>query len=126
MLVKDYIQAVAKDPTTFVDSISPDDEMYLVSMPRVKEEEALSWYIKSGIMSLQSIEKILVAGGKPFQSINSFLDFGCGYGRVTRFLIQEMDASKIWVGDIYKEAVDFQRKYFTVGMFVAYDIEKIF
>ena len=94
--------------------------MYLVSMPRVKEEEALSWYIKSGIMSLQSIEKILVAGGKPFPSINSFLDFGCGYGRVTRFLIQEMDANKIWVGDIYKEAVDFQRKYFNVNGFYSH------
>ena len=119
-LSRAFINTVAKNPGTFVDIVSPDDEMYLVSMPRVTEEEALSWYFKSGIMSLQSIEKILLAGEKPFPSINSFLDFGCGYGRVTRFLIQEMDADKIWVGDIYKEAVDFQKKYFNVNGFCSH------
>ena len=115
-----FINTATKNPGTFVDIVSSDDEMYLVSMPRVKEEKALSWYLKSGIMSLQSIEKILVAGGKPFPSINSFLDFGCGYGRVARFLIQEIDADKIWVSDIYKEAVDFQKKYFNVNGFYSH------
>ena len=118
--LKALINTVAKNPGTFVDIVSPNDEMFLVLLPRVTEQESLSCYIRTGIMCLESIEKILVASGKAFSSVNSFLDFGCGYGRVTRFLIQEMDADKIWVGDIYKEAVDFQRKYFNVNGFYSH------
>ena len=118
MLVKDYIQAVAKDPTTFVDSISPDDEMYTFIINETNRKEMASYlYFKSGRESLQSIENIVRSSGKSFAGIRSFLDFASGYGRVTRFLIQEIEAGKIWVSDIYHGAVDFQKKYFKVNGF---------
>ena len=117
-LAKAYIEAVAKDPASFVDLISPDDEMYIVIRNTEGQKEASSYlYFKMGREALQSIENIIRASGRSLKSIRSFLDFASGYGRVTRFLIQEMDAGKIWISDIYKGAVDFQKEYFNVNGF---------
>ncbi|MBO1346566.1 MAG: hypothetical protein EBE86_003795 [Hormoscilla sp. GUM202] len=38
---------------------------------------------------------------------SAFLDFACGYGRFTRFLVQEMSPDRILVSDIYSEAARF-------------------
>ena len=54
-----------------------------------------------------------------FENVPSFLDFACGYGRFTRFLIQEMPPEKIWVSDIYANAVKFQTEYLGVSGIVS-------
>jgi SAM-dependent methyltransferase len=56
---------------------------------------------------------------KGFDNITGFLDFACGYGRVTRFLIQELPPEHIWVSDIYAKAVQFQQAQFGVNGFVS-------
>ena len=38
------------------------------------------------------------------------LDFASGYGRVTRFLLQQVPAERIWVSDIYADGVRFQQE----------------
>ena len=117
-LAKSYIAAVAKDPNTFIDLISSDDEMYLFTQDQVREKEnALFFYFRTGRESLQSVENVITSSGKSFKEIRSFLDFASGYGRVTRFLIQEIEASSVWVSDIYKKAVAFQKNYFKVNGF---------
>lgn len=121
-LAKAYIQAVAKDPSTFVDLISPDDEMYIFTRDNAKtqKETASYLYLESGRECFRSIENIVKSFGKSLADMSSFLDFACGYGRVTRFLIQEIAPNKIWVSDIYNGAVDFQKKYFKVNGFYSY------
>ena len=52
---------------------------------------------------------------------NSFLDFACGFGRFTRFLIKELDPGKVTVSDIDTSAVDFCRKTFRVKGFYSVD-----
>ena len=121
-LAKAYVQAVAKDPSTFIDLISPDDEMYIFTRNNTKtQKEAASYlYLELGRECFKSIENIVKSFGKSFGDMGGFLDFACGYGRVTRFLIQEIAPNKIWVSDIYKGAVDFQKKYFKVNGFYSY------
>ncbi|HAM51169.1 MAG TPA: hypothetical protein DCP92_10960 [Nitrospiraceae bacterium] len=117
-LARAYIDAVAKNRSTFVDLIDPDDEMYLFAKNNIGQKETASYlYFKSGMEALQCIENIVRFGGKSFGDIESFLDFACGYGKSTRFLIQELDLDKVWVSDIYEGAVDFQKKYFGVNGF---------
>ena len=117
-LAKAYIDAIAKDSVNFVDFISPNDEMYMFTKNKTDQKEtALYLYLEAGRECFKSIENIVKTCGKSFEEISSFLDFACGYGRVTRFWIQEMKAGKIWVSDIYKDAVDFQKKYFKVNGF---------
>jgi len=117
-LAEAYIRTVAKDPNSFVDLISPDDEMYIFTRNHVDQKEtALYLYFKSGREALQCIEQIVRFSEKSFRGVRSFLDFACGYGKSTRFLIQEIEPGKVWVSDIYKGAVDFQKKIFGVNGF---------
>ena len=48
----------------------------------------------------------------PAQS--AWLDFGCGYGRVIRFLVERVPPDRIWASDVAHEAVDFCRSEFGV------------
>ncbi len=117
-LAEAYIRAVATHPNSFVDSISPHDEMYIFTRNHADQKETASYlYFKSGREALQCIEKIVRFSGKSLRGVNSFLDFACGYGKSTRFLIQEIEPRKVWVSDIYKGAVDFQKKIFGVNGF---------
>lgn len=74
-------------------------------------------YLGTGEMLLQVLENTLKDLGYSFRQIDSFLEFACGYGRFTRFLIQKMDNRKVTVSDIDKDAVDFVKKTFGVNGF---------
>lgn len=113
-----YIESCVKNLSTFVDAISPDDEMYVFTRNSTDQKEASSYlYFEAGKECFKSIENIILSSGRSLSEIGSYLDFACGYGRVTRFLVQELESSKVWVSDIYKDAVDFQKKYFGVNGF---------
>jgi SAM-dependent methyltransferase len=49
------------------------------------------------------------------QNVYTFLDFACGYGRSTRFLVQELPPERVWACDIYAEAIRFQKRYYGVN-----------
>ncbi len=117
-LANAYIETAAKNPNTFVDVISPEDEMYITSRNSTEQKDTAKYlYFIIGRECFKSIENIIRFSGKSFREVRTFLDFACGYGRVTRFLIQEIESTKVWVSDIYKDAVDFQKKYFMVNGF---------
>ena len=120
-LVRTYLNSFLRNPDSFLDYIHPADEMYLFHKDLRGDEVAGSIeYFATGKDYHLTIENIVNRCGKSFDKINSFLDFASGYGRATRFLLQEMDAKKIWVSDIYKDAVDFQRDYFGVNAFYSF------
>ena len=113
-----FIQTAVKNPVTFVAVISPEDEMYTSTRESVAlKTKAKCDYFAIGRECFKSIENIVEAGGKSFGTVRSFLDFACGYGRVTRYLIEEIQPGRIWVSDIYTGAVDFQVKQFGVNGF---------
>jgi SAM-dependent methyltransferase len=66
---------------------------------------------------LKSLLEVLDKIGVKIEEIDSFLEFACGYGRFTRHLVKIIPPQKITGSDVYKEAVDFQKKMFGVKGF---------
>ena len=119
--IKVLIREHAKFPEDFKLNICEDDEMYLFSLSNVKDDgdRALVRYYSIGRRILESVKQVVDWHFGSFENVPSFLDFACGYGRFTRFLIQEMPPDRIWVSDIYPKAVKFQTEYLGVNGIVS-------
>jgi SAM-dependent methyltransferase len=115
--MKVLIREHAKFPEDFKLNICEDDEMYLFSLSNVKDDSdrALVRYYSIGRRILETVKQVVDWHFGSFENVPSFLDFACGYGRFTRFLIQEMPPDQIWVSDIYANAVKFQTEYLGVN-----------
>ena len=123
-VIKAFIRDQAKFPEDFKLNICEDDEMYLFSMKKVADDgddgtRALVRYYAIGRSVLDTVKQVVEWHFGSFENVPSFLDFACGYGRFTRFLIQEMPPEKIWVSDIYANAVKFQTEYLGVSGIVS-------
>ena len=68
-------------------------------------------YLNSGKRTMDIVRQIVTHFFSGFDGVNRFLEFACGYGRFTRFLVQEMSREKIWTSDILSDAVAWQRQY---------------
>jgi len=95
--------------------------MYLYALNNAKGDriEAGMRYYRNGRRIMDAVRDIIGGYWGGFDRLNSFLDFACGYGRLTRFLIQEMPAARIWVSDIDAAAVKFQIAQFRVNGIVS-------
>ncbi|UNU24273.1 methyltransferase [Microcoleus vaginatus] len=120
-VIKAFIQDQAKFPENFKLNICEDDEMYLFSLKNVKDDRdrALVRYYSIGRRILDTVKQVVEWHFGSFEKVPSFLDFACGYGRFTRFLIQEMSPEQIWVSDIYANAIKFQTEYLGVNGIVS-------
>ena len=123
-VIKAFIRDQAKFPEDFKLNICEDDEMYLFSLKNVADDlddgtRALVRYYAIGRSVLDTVKQVVEWHFGSFENVPSFLDFACGYGRFTRFLIQEMPPEKIWVSDIYANAVKFQTEYLGVSGIVS-------
>ncbi|MEG5173898.1 methyltransferase [Microcoleus sp. B3-D7] len=120
-VIKAFIQDQTKLPEKFKLNICQDDEMYLFSLNNVKDDRdrALVRYYSIGRRILDTVKQVVEWHFGSFENVPSFLDFACGYGRFTRFLIQEMPPERIWVSDIYANAVKFQTEYLGVSGIVS-------
>ncbi|MEG4074059.1 methyltransferase [Microcoleus sp. Pol14C2] len=120
-VIKAFIQDQAKFPENFKLNICEDDEMYLFSLNNVKDDRdrALVRYYSIGRRILDTVKQVVEWHFGSFENVPSFLDFACGYGRFTRYLIQEIPPERIWVSDIYANAVKFQTEYLGVNGIVS-------
>ncbi|MEG4489428.1 methyltransferase [Microcoleus sp. D2_18a_B4] len=120
-VIKAFIQDQAKFPENFKLNICEDDEMYLFSLNNVKDDRERAWvrYYSIGRRILDTVKQVVEWHFGSFENVPSFLDFACGYGRFTRFLIQEIPPERIWVSDIYANAVKFQTEYLGVNGIVS-------
>ncbi|MFL6231783.1 MAG: class I SAM-dependent methyltransferase [Thermoanaerobaculia bacterium] len=101
-------------PGTLDLTVDPRDEMleFLVDSHDGDREQALFRYFRSGASIADSLLQVLRwRFGSPGK-ITKLLDFASGYGRVTRFLVREIPAERIWAADIYAEGVRFQEETF--------------
>ena len=114
-LYKTFIQDQSKYPDKFNSTIDERDEMYLYLFNNYgNKAQAILEYFASGKQGFNIIKQICQWHFNDFDNITSFLDFASGYGRLTRFLVQEIPPNKIWICDIYKDAVQFQKEQFGV------------
>jgi hypothetical protein len=56
--------------------------------------EAVAGYNRIGASVVSFIEDGLSMIGRSFQDVEALLDFGSGYGRVTRAIVQKIDPKK--------------------------------
>ncbi len=110
-----FILDQVKSPQKFKSIISDQDEMYLFALQnhRIPEKAAIRYYF-NGRRIFDAVQKIIRWHFQDFNKVESFLDFASGYGRFTRFLIQELPVERVWISDIYPDAVTFQIEQFGV------------
>jgi 2-polyprenyl-3-methyl-5-hydroxy-6-metoxy-1,4-benzoquinol methylase len=63
------------------------------------------------------LKRAAADSGHPIAGEVRALDFACGYGGVTRFVVTEVPAADVTVSDIDRESVDFAMKTFGVDGF---------
>ncbi len=97
-------------------SIDAEDEMLLFArqMHEGDEDAALAAYFRDGASVASAVRQLAGWHAGGLDKLGAMLDFASGYGRVTRFLVREMPPERLWVSDIYPQAVQFQRATFGV------------
>jgi SAM-dependent methyltransferase len=101
--------------------VHPNDFMFDDPSP-----EGVSRYRARALNVIGHIESSLTAAGTSFDGPERWLDFGCGYGRVLRYLCERVPPQRVWVCDIEGQAVDFCRSQFGVhGTYATSDLERV-
>ena len=86
-----------------------NDFMFINSSP-----EEIASYAERGRHVISLLEETLAAAGKQIEDVERWLDFGCGYGRVLRFLLERVPAERVSASDVIAEGVEFCRSEFGV------------
>ena len=76
--------------------------------------EDVEHYVKAGDETLTQIEGALTVAGQTWGGLRSVLEFGCGYGRITRALIQKVAPERLAVCDVIAEGPRFCAREFNV------------
>ena len=100
----------------FVSKIHEEDDLLHYSLDVASVEPALRYYrgvqmyLDGGAWNVSEVEKALGDVGCSFREVSAFLEFACGYGRLTRHFVHLISPSKITVSDIDRQAVDFVKR----------------
>lgn len=98
--------------------IAAEDEMYQTSLAlrRIPHRAAADYFmtglVASSVIS-QVIRRLAPPGGL------RLLDLAAGYGRITRFLVEEFGSGSIDVADVQQQALAFQHQQFGVRAFLS-------
>ncbi|CAD5963815.1 class I SAM-dependent methyltransferase [Planktothrix agardhii] len=115
LALKQFIQDQTRFPDTFNAAICDQDEMYLFALANHgTTDRACIRYYFNGHRILDTVRQVLQWHFGELDRISSFLDFASGYGRFTRFLVQDIPPKNVWISDIYAQAVQFQIEQFGV------------
>jgi SAM-dependent methyltransferase len=77
---------------------------------RVSGTDNEEWFHRCGEMTLSDFEDALESVGRRFEDFKTILDFGCGCGRVTRWLRPRCPGARISGCDIDPPAVEWMRR----------------
>ena len=79
-----------------------DDQMY-----RSDASEHVRHYVEDADSAMDNIQDSLVAAGRIWSDVKLCLDFGCGYGRVTRWLADKLSPERVTAADVDPQAARF-------------------
>ncbi|MGI1662649.1 methyltransferase [Palleronia sp. KMU-117] len=120
--IEDYLTGLGIAPDDFHGAIGEQDEMYHNAIA-VKHTTDFAYfkYIESGRCTHDAMRQFYdhFFGGP--DNIGSVLEFASGHGRATRYLMHYIPKERIWVSDIYADAMAFQKSYFGVNTILSYD-----
>jgi SAM-dependent methyltransferase len=83
-------------------------------MLKTDSPEAIRHYLSAGTEAIELMELICSKAGRQLEAIRSFLDFPCGYGRVTRQAIARIPPACVTAADVDSQAVRFCAAEFRV------------
>jgi len=78
------------------------------------EPAGVATYMRCAREVISQLEDALAAAGKTWRDLRSVLEFGCGYGRITRLLVQKVEPARVTVCDVIGEGARFCAKEFGV------------
>lgn len=104
----------------FRDDIHPDDDMYrtIRDYPVPPEEYRLRYFLH-GEEGVRALRHALRLAGRPLAERRRVLEFACGYGRATRFLVRDVPPERLYTSDILAEGVDFVARTWGTHGFVS-------
>lgn len=110
--ILDDLKLHGVEPAGFCRPLPGADEMFFKAvLPNYEMDTGIGFFkfTESTLRHYEAYRQIVeqVFGG--FESLNSVMDFASGYGRLTRILLQKLPKDRIWVSDIYKDAMAWQR-----------------
>jgi hypothetical protein len=107
-------------PNTVRLDIGAADEMYAASVKSYPGNVGLALfkYIESGLRMFDVYRQAVARLGG-FHRLGPVLDFGSGWGRLTRFLAHYHHLDRIWASDLYHDAVAWQAETFGVNGLVS-------
>jgi len=98
-----------------IEQIHPQDEMFhFIKGNGWEDELCISHYMTSGYSAWKNLRNALKQFGRSPEQLESVLDFASGYGRNTRFMIQDIPPEKVKISDVTPEMISFQTKTFGV------------
>ena len=115
-LVSSLLALWGRDPGDPLLAVDPRDEMltFLREVHEGDPEQALCAYYRTGREIADLLLQVLRWRFGAALHERTVLDFASGWGRVTRFLIPEVAAERLWVSDVLSDAVAFQGAAFGV------------
>ncbi len=105
----------------FIDTIHEEDEIFhfLKSVGWDTNEKQYSSYLSGAFQTWEHIKNALEQFHQPIDQVESLLDFASGFGRNTRFMIRDIDPSKVTVSDLSPEMMRFQGETFGVNTIIS-------
>jgi SAM-dependent methyltransferase len=76
--------------------------------------EGVAKYRQGAENVIAFVSRGLDEAGRSWDDIRAWLDFGCGYGRIVRALLDRVDPAKVYVTDVITEGVEFCASEFGV------------
>lgn len=120
-VVREFVESLVGASEPLISVIHPADEMYTYNLAHQRGHEAAAamlYYLK-GWQIFRAIQGIAAWSFGGIRGVPSFLDFASGFGRVTRFLVRDLEPARVCVAEIQAEAVAFQREQFGVDGLVS-------
>jgi len=115
MFLTHYLHALLGAHESVSTVMHNDDEMFIYTLRHSRDrDQAVRHYMRTGKEFLDGVNQVVKWRFGGFGGLDSFLDFACGYGRFTRFLVNKLSAERVWVSDISAAAVRFQEDQFHV------------
>jgi SAM-dependent methyltransferase len=112
-MVRTYLEIHGLDQG-FLSSIHEADEMYrylLTGMANAPDRGMVS-YFDTGRDLWRGFRDTLRQVGREPKELGRVLECACGYGRLTRHMVRDLEAAEITAVDIQPRAVEFQRQMF--------------
>ena len=121
--LSDYLRAYGFDPIAFCAAPQPaEDEMFFKALlPNLDGDRDIGGFkfVEATLRHYDALHQIADQMFGGFDGVSSLLDFASGYGRLTRALVQRMPVERLWISDIYADAVAWQAATFGVNTFVS-------